>query len=81
MTHEEVAIVSTFSNKMLEVRDRLDPIVKGEIERGHCLAGDNVAVGGVPGYRKTTLKDAVRIARHIQAFINQAVDELDKHMD
>jgi len=81
MTHEEVAIVHQFANMMLQVRDRLDPIVKGEIERGHCLAGNAAAYGGSPGMRKTTLKDAREIAKHCQAIINRACNDIDKHLD
>jgi hypothetical protein len=81
MTHEEVAIVSTFCSKMLVIRDLLDPIVKGEIKRGRCLAGQSVACGGMRGKRKTTFQDAARIASHIQAAINLAIDDLDKHLD
>lgn len=81
MTHEEVAAVYVFMNRMLEVRDRLDPILSGEIERGHCLAGNAAAYGGTPGKRKTTLKDAREIAKHCQAIINRAHTELDKYLD
>jgi len=77
MTHEEVAIVSNFRNEMLVIRDRLDPIVKGEVERGRSLAGQR----NMPGNRKTTFKDAARIASHIQAAINRAIDDLDKLWD
>jgi hypothetical protein len=77
MTSEELASVSNFRNRMLLIRDRLDPIVKGEITRGRSLAGQR----GMPGKRKTTCKDAARIAHHIQAAINLAIDDLDKHLD
>ena len=81
MTHEETAIVWNFTNRMLQVRDMLDPIVKGEIERGHCLAGNAIAYGGHPGMRKTTLKDAKQIARHVQALINMSHKDLDEDLD
>jgi hypothetical protein len=77
VTHEEVARLGRFTNLMLSVRDRLDPIVKGEIERGHCLPGKSTAYLDAPGMRKTKLKDAVEIARHCQAIINRAVNEID----
>jgi hypothetical protein len=77
VTHEQIARLHRFTNSMLDVRDRLDPILKGEIERGHCLAGELAACGGKPGKRKTKLKDAVEIARHCQAIINRAVNEID----
>ena len=80
MNHEEVAAVHRFMQQMLEIRDRLDPILKGEIERGHCLAGQAEAYGGVRGYRKTTLKDARAIAKHCKAFIDRAYDELDEYL-
>lgn len=58
-------------NSILEIRDRLKPIVSGEIERGHCLAGNAAAYGGIPGRRKATLKDAREIAKHAIARIDQ----------
>ena len=76
MTHEEAAIVSNFRNEMLLIRDCLNPVVKGEIERGRSLAGQR----NMPGKRKTTFKDSARIASHIQAAINRAIDDLDKHL-
>jgi len=60
-------------NEMLVVRDRLKPIVDGEITRGHCLAGETEACGGFPGKRKLKLKDAREIARHAIAYIDRAV--------
>jgi hypothetical protein len=77
MTHEEVARLHRFTNDMLGVRDRLDPILKGEIERGHCLPGKSVAYLDAPGMRKIKLKDAVEIAKHCQAIINRAVKEIE----
>jgi hypothetical protein len=59
------------ANDILEIRDRLKPIVFGEIQRGHCLAGNAEAYGGTRGNRKTTLKDAREIARHAIARIDQ----------
>lgn len=78
MTHEEIARVHKFTNAMLDVRDRLIPILKGEIERGHCLPGKSTAYLDKPGFRKTKLKDAVEIARHIHAIINRAVNEIER---
>lgn len=66
-----------FSNQMLMVRDMLKPIVDGEIERGHCLAGSREAYGGVPGKRKIKLADAQKIARHAIAAIDMAVIKFD----
>lgn len=59
---------------MLVVRDRLKPIVDGDITRGHCPAGTTEACGGTPGKRKLKLKDAREIARHAIAYIDRAVN-------
>lgn len=55
---------------LIELRDRLDPIVKGEIKKGRPT---NRSYPGVEHkeYRKTTLKDARSIAHHMQVRINQ----------
>lgn len=66
-------------NEMLMIRDRLKPIVDGEITRGHCRAGEREAYGGKPGKRKTTLKDAREIARHAIAYINRAVNRFEEN--
>lgn len=76
MTHKECARLGKFIHLMLGVRDRLDPIIKGEIERGHCLPGKLTAFLDKPGFRKMKLRDAVEIARHCQVIINRAVDEI-----
>lgn len=55
---------------LLIVRDRLEPIITGEIERGHCV-GTREAYCGKPGNRKTRLDDARKIAKHAAAYINQ----------
>jgi hypothetical protein len=63
---------------ILRARDLLSPIVTGEIERGHCVAGQHVAYGAEPGNRKTTLSDARKIAKTVTFIINRAIDEYDR---
>lgn len=51
MKQDEVSAICAFMNEMLNVRDRLEPILSGQIKRGHCLAGSivtvlSVAIGG-----------------------------------
>lgn len=77
MTYEEVQAASYFTNQMVMVRDLLDPIVSGQIKRGHCVGGRE-CYGATPGMRKTTLKDAVRIAKHCQFIINREVNKFDR---
>lgn len=77
MNQEEVQAASYFTNQMVMVRDLLDPIVSGQIERGHCVGGRE-AFGAVPGMRKTTLKDAVKIAKLCQSIINREVNKFDR---
>lgn len=67
-------IMHAFETRMLEARDRLEPIVSGEIERAHCSPGTRECYGGRPGMRKTMLKDAVSIARTVTAIIDNAVN-------
>ena len=78
MTQDEICAVSCFSNEMVGIRDRLKPIIIGEIERSHCLAGSAVAYGGTPGKRKTTLKDAVAIAKLCCQIIDREVNKIDR---
>lgn len=77
MTQEETCRVSELINEMSAIRDRLDPIVKGEIDRGHCIGGREV-YGAMPGTRKTFLKDAVSIAKTVQIRIDRAIGEFEK---
>lgn len=81
MNQEEYNALHTFMNEMLCVRDRLEPILSGQIKRGRCLNGNAEAYGGTPGYRKTTLKDAREIAKVCQAIINRAYDKFDKDLE
>ena len=78
---ERAAICSDFITSVLECRDRLEPIINGEIERGHCVAGEQEAYGGKPGKRKTTLADARRIAKTIEVVLNRAVNKFDSAME
>jgi hypothetical protein len=67
-----------FTNAVLEARDRLEPLISGEIGRGHCSPGSRECYGGKPGKRKTTLKDARAIARTVTAIINRAVNKFEE---
>lgn len=66
-----------FITSVLEARDALKPISDGEIERGHCVGGRE-AYGAVPGKRKTTLKDARRIVKHVIFALDRAVNKFDR---
>lgn len=76
MTHEEYALVHGLQNALLEIRDRLDPIAKGEITRGRCPPGSLS-----PGKRKTTMKDAVSIAKAAQAHIDRIERKFDEEIE
>lgn len=65
-------------NEIATIRDMLDPIVAGKIERGHCMAGEHWATGGVPGLRRATIKDAQRICKNAQIRIDRAIREFDE---
>lgn len=56
------------------IREDLDPVLSGKIKRGRSLAG---CPNGVlePGYRKTRLADAKKIAEKISQKIFQATQE------
>jgi hypothetical protein len=71
---ERAGIVHKFETDVLMARDMLEPIYSGEITRGHCV-GTRECYGGVPGKRKTTLKDAQRIVRNVIAVLNRAVSK------
>lgn len=66
-----------FITRVLEARDALQPIVDGEIRRGHCVGGRE-AYGAKPGLRKTSLKDARRIAQHVIFCLNKAINKFDR---
>lgn len=73
--YERAQVNHEFESQVLKCRDLLEPIITGMIERGHCLAGFRVGTGGKPGKRKTTLKDAVAIAKTIEVILNKAVND------
>lgn len=54
------------------IRDKLDPIIKGQIERGHSPKGRVLDLGT----RKTTLADARKIVEFAQARLNIAANAL-----
>lgn len=65
------------ANEMLGIRDKLQTIADGEIERGRCLPGTIY-----PGKRKMKLADAQSIAKHAVARIDQIVNRFyDKTQD
>lgn len=72
---ERAKINHKFETEMLRCRDMLKPIITGEIERGHCVAGQSVGYGANPGMRKTKLADAVKIAKTIEFIISRAIQE------
>lgn len=69
-----------FATRVMECRDLLGPIVKGEIERVNCPAGTRECYGGVKGERKTTLKDAVRIAKIVTMLMDRAINEFEEEI-
>ena len=79
--HERAGICGDFINEVVTCRDLLLPIINGEIERGHCVAGEREALGGKPGKRKTTLADARAIAKTIEFRLNRAVNKFDSQME
>ncbi len=64
-----------FSNTIVGVRDMLQVIVDGEIDRLHCSPGVRECYGGKPGKRKLLLADARSIARRAIVIIDRAVNE------
>ena len=66
-----------FVNEIATIRDMLKPIITGEIERGHCV-GCQQAYGGRPGFRKTKLADAVKIAKTMEFRLNQAINKFEE---
>jgi hypothetical protein len=71
---EQGSHAQDFTGASLSVRDMLQVIVDGQIERGHCVGGRE-AYGVRPGFRKVMLKDAVAIAKTCVAKINNAVNK------
>lgn len=78
---ERACICGDFVNEVASCRDLLVPIITGEIERGHCLAGEHEATGGKPGKRKTTIVDARKIAKTIEFRLNRAMNKFDTQME
>lgn len=76
MTQEEEFEVEKLfyrlEHDILTARDMLQPIIDGEVQRGHCSPGSRECYGGVPGKRKLTLKDAVQITKHVVTLLNRA---------
>lgn len=66
-----------FEQVVIECRDLLRPIIEGQIERAQCVAGTRECYGGVPGKRKTTMKDAAKIAKVIEFKLNKAINEFN----
>ena len=78
---DRAIICGEFVNEVATCRDFLVPITTGEIERGHCKAGEREALGGKPGMRKTTLADARKIAEIIMFRLNRAMNNFDDRME
>lgn len=66
---------------MMLVRDRLQVIADGEIERGHCVAGERECYGDKPGKRKVKLEDARKISKHCIAYLNKELNRVDDSGD
>ena len=66
------------TNTIAGLRDELRPIAEGVITRGHASPGEkySATVVGV-GKRKTTLKDAKRIAAHLIDVVDRALNKFD----
>jgi len=58
--------------KVLEIRNDLDPIIKGEIQKGRNASQYSIG----PEYRKTTLKDAREIVKYAQQKLNLLADNI-----
>jgi hypothetical protein len=71
---EQAARDGDLSNSIAEARDMLRPIITGEIERQHCV-GNQACYGGKPGFRKTKLTDAVKIAKQVEILLNRAINK------
>ena len=59
-------------NDLAGVRERFNPIVKGEIEKVNNM---NRAESVFPGFRRTTMKDARSICKYAQFRINKMLTE------
>jgi hypothetical protein len=78
---DRACICGEFENEVLSCRDMLQPIIDGQITRGHCIAGQREAYGGVPGKRKTTFADARQIAKTIICRLDRAVNKFNERME
>jgi hypothetical protein len=77
LTDDQIQAIEAFIYDVLVARDTLQPIVDGEITRGHCV-GNRAAYGGVPGKRKVMLKDTKIIATSVVATLNRAINTFNK---
>lgn len=64
------------TNEILLAAKKLDPIITGQIERGHCVGGRE-CYGAAAGKRKTKLTDAVKIAKTVKFMLTKAVERFD----
>ncbi len=62
------------ANEILVVRERLKPIVDGEIVCARSPSGQVLT----PGKRKVKLKDAMSIAKHAIFYIDKAVNRFSE---
>ncbi len=67
-------------NQLAALREKLEPIVSGEITRGcACKAKGDLSLE--PGKRKTRLSDAKKICGYAQHWINELIKQLEKGSD
>ena len=59
-------------NKVLEIRDDLEPIMGGKIKKGRNASRYSIG----PEYRKTTLKDAREIIKYVQQKLNLIAEDI-----
>jgi hypothetical protein len=79
---EQAARDGDFTNTVAEARDMLRPILTGQIEREHGVGLERECYGKSPGFRKTKLADAVKIAKTIEIVLNKAINKfLDESND
>lgn len=64
---------SDFTDAVARVRDSLEPIAEGEIERGKPISQYDFT----PGMRKTKLKDAREIAKRAIEKLNVAINKFN----
>lgn len=65
----------SIANYLCQVRDELEPILSGQIRRGHaCKAKGDLTLE--PGLRKTRLADARKISESMRPKLNRVINSL-----